>query len=169
MNPPPSHLALSRAARAVAQDLRVLETLCGGDAYRAECAEGRIGAHIRHVVEFFRCFLQQGPSGRVDYDARARDQALEGCATTAARAMEEAAERIGAGALAAMPATLVMVESLPGTGPVETPSTPEREAAFCISHAIHHLALPKTLARRRGVTLPDAFGVAASTLRARAA
>src|SRR5689334_10682343 len=40
-------------------------------------APHRAGAHLRHIVEFYQCFLEGLPSSHIDYDARRRDESIE--------------------------------------------------------------------------------------------
>src|SRR5215470_8372334 len=40
-------------------------------------APHRVGSHLRHVLEFYECFLDGLESGRVDYDSRRRNEAIE--------------------------------------------------------------------------------------------
>jgi len=40
-------------------------------------AFGEISGHMRHIIEFYECFLDGLPAGRIDYDARKRDQSIE--------------------------------------------------------------------------------------------
>src|SRR5438067_10408126 len=40
-------------------------------------APHRAGAHLRHILEFYRCFLEGQASSHIDYDARRREEAIE--------------------------------------------------------------------------------------------
>ncbi|KAB2959616.1 MAG: hypothetical protein F9K18_11520, partial [Thermoanaerobaculia bacterium] len=40
-------------------------------------AAAPVGAHFRHVIEHYSCFLSGCAGGRMDYDARERDPELE--------------------------------------------------------------------------------------------
>src|ERR1051325_2547202 len=58
-------------------------------------AASRAGAHLRHVLDFYRCFLDGLESSHIDYDARRREQAIEcrcDAAGAAARAVIHAFE-----------------------------------------------------------------------------
>src|SRR5215467_10397097 len=37
----------------------------------------RVGSHLRHVLEFYQCFLDGLATSRIDYDARKRDESIE--------------------------------------------------------------------------------------------
>src|SRR4051812_32522033 len=43
----------------------------------------RVGPQLRHVLEFYECFLDGVDSGHIDYDARKRDELLEASRTVA--------------------------------------------------------------------------------------
>src|SRR5436309_4122057 len=65
-------------------------------------APHRVGGHLRHILEFYECFLDGIESSHIDYDARKRDESVETCRATAlARTMavikglEQAAELRG--------------------------------------------------------------------------
>src|SRR5438105_3172108 len=50
-------------------------------------APHRAGAHLRHVLEFYQCFLEGMEASHIDYDARRRDQHLERSRGAAAEAV----------------------------------------------------------------------------------
>src|SRR5689334_7903425 len=52
-------------------------------------APHRAGGHLRHIIEFYRCFLDGLPSSHVDYDARRRDLSLEQNRLIAASAIRQ--------------------------------------------------------------------------------
>ena len=45
----------------------------------------RVGAHLRHILEFYDCFLCGMRTGYIDYDARRRDPVIERSRAEAAR------------------------------------------------------------------------------------
>lgn len=125
-----------------------------------------IGAHLRHCLDAYRCFLGGWRDGRVDYDARERDPRLEN---------EVAA---GRDAVAAVKASLAEVPADAADAEVRvrhdaaayddpeswSRSTVAREMQFLLSHTIHHYALIAFTLRSRGIDVDPAFGVAPSTL-----
>jgi len=135
----------------------------------ARCLGGSIGGHVRHTIEFYRCFLEGMKTGLLDYDARARELLLErdpaaACAALRATAvmLEEATahdehERL-----------LLVVENHGGSEPEWSRSSLGRELRFLLSHTLHHYALIAILLRVRGMETPEEFGFAPSTLRHRA-
>src|SRR5689334_20322324 len=55
----------------------------------AGMAPHRAGAHLRHIVEFYRCFLEGIADSHIDYDARRRDLSIEQSREHAAAAIRE--------------------------------------------------------------------------------
>src|SRR5881628_3306974 len=71
------------------QALSLLETL--DDASYTSSPDGfaphRAGGHLRHIVEFYQCFLSGLETSHIDYDARRRDESIEGSRAAAASAI----------------------------------------------------------------------------------
>lgn len=128
---------------------------------------GSVGAHVRHCIDCYRCFLEGLETSRVDYDARGRDPRVEVEPAAAACVIDQLIERL---------------EALEGSN-VETPlqvradaaawrgsllrwgsSTLGRELQFLLSHTVHHYALIAMLLRSHGIEPDPSFGVAPSTL-----
>src|ERR1044071_7865452 len=86
------HALITTNIRWLRQALRLLERL--DDTSYAEIAPGfaphRAGAHLRHVVEFYECFLDGMKSSHIDYDARRRNEAIARSRHTAALAIKSA-------------------------------------------------------------------------------
>ncbi len=127
---------------------------------------GTIGGHYRHCVDHFASLLRSLESGLVDYDARERDRRIE-ADTGFALALTETLRRqlagLNAGQLEAPVRTRCEVSYAQGDSPI-TSSTLARELAYAIAHAIHHFALISVMAKLAGVTLPQHFGIAPSTV-----
>ena len=134
------------------------------------CYGSTVGGHVRHNLDHFLCLESGLAAGKVDYDARDRDEFLETNPAYAAAKMEELISfthtLVGANLDQAL---LVKMDS--GIDHAEedhwSPSSLRRELQFLISHTIHHYALIATLCTREGLDLPADFGVAPSTLRFR--
>lgn len=130
-----------------------------------------IGAHFRHVLEHYQAFLDGLDGGRVDYDARPREAALEQDIELALSTAEEVALRLDF--LEERPRwRQLFINAASEAGLTDrhdwTASTVGRELGFLLSHTIHHYALIKLLAADHGLMLDADFGVAPSTLRHRA-
>jgi uncharacterized damage-inducible protein DinB len=123
-----------------------------------------VGPHLRHCLDHYTNFLAGLPSGRVDYDARARDPRLE-------REREAALARMRdlVAALRDLQTSdgerrlLVKMDCGEADGWAE--STVRRELQFLISHTVHHYALIALILRLQGIETGPGFGVAPSTLR----
>ena len=67
------------------QALRMLEDI--DDGIYVESPPGftphRAGGHVRHILEFYECFLDGMDCSHVDYDARKRDETVERSRTSA--------------------------------------------------------------------------------------
>src|SRR5438132_13985534 len=48
-------------------------------------APHKAGGHLRHILEFYECFLSGLAGARIDYDARKRDLSVETSRTDARR------------------------------------------------------------------------------------
>lgn len=126
-----------------------------------------IGAHMRHVIDCFRCFLRGLESNRIDYDARQRHPGVETDRATADAALAEIAN------------ALATLQGTPANRPLEVKadaaawadpalhwhgSTLGRELQFLLSHTVHHYALIALILRGHGHEPHSDFGVAPSTL-----
>lgn len=129
-----------------------------------------VGSHLRHVADFVRAFLDGARSGRIDYDARRRDELLEREPARAARHLRglirelEALEPLDGDALARV--VLVRTEAPADAAPEDGwhGSTLGRELAALVSHTVHHHALVALALRQLGAAPPPELGVAPSTL-----
>jgi uncharacterized damage-inducible protein DinB len=127
-----------------------------------ELPHGGIGAHVRHVLEFFECFFKGIVEGRLDYSARDRDLELE-CRPEKARAFCTHL-RESLGNIPKDPQKALLVRSEAQSAGPWLSSSLGRELDYLEQHLIHHMALIAVIARRLGHDLPSDFGVAKSTL-----
>ncbi len=131
----------------------------------AGMAPHRAGGHLRHVLEFYECFLDGLDADFVDYDSRRRDEQVERSRRAAGSRILKLIER-----LAEIPRTdldesvRVRMEDSEGDAPLLLSSV-HRELQALSSHTIHHFALIAMTLRLHGVETPPAFGMAPSTLR----
>lgn len=128
---------------------------------------GSIGEHYRHVVEHFSSLLAGVRDGRVDYDSRKRDRAIESDIEYA-RAVTEALiddfKRLPWDVFQKWVQVTYTVAY--NTDEVESvPSNVSREIVFCVGHAVHHYAIIRLLCAQSEIEMPFGFGVAPSTLR----
>lgn len=151
--------------------LRVLD----GALYGASGETSGVGAHVRHCIDCYRCFLRGvagleagGPAAvcEIDYDARERQAAIEADPAAALRTLIEIADELACLEVSDTQAVEVRVDQPPGSAAPAAlqGSTVGRELQFLISHTTHHYALIALLLKSRGVALEPGFGVAPSTL-----
>jgi uncharacterized damage-inducible protein DinB len=125
-----------------------------------------IGQHIRHTLEFFACLERGFHDGIISYDRRAHDKALEtdrSLAMNSIRGIQDFVRHklnnrsliLEAGYLRDSDASCSI------------PTTCQRELAYTIEHAIHHMAIIKIGLREVApyLSIVENFGVAASTSR----
>lgn len=128
---------------------------------------GSIGAHLRHCIDCYQCFLDGRESGRIDYDARRRSPGLEHDPAIAAAAILDLIEGLGA-LEEASPDEAIEVKvdaaAWKGSRLGWSRSSLGRELQFLLSHTVHHYALIAMLVKNEGHDLDPTFGVAPSTL-----
>lgn len=132
------------------------------DTHGHSCA----GAHLRHVLDAYRCLLRGLESGRVDYDARERDPRVERERAAARRVIDEICEGLAGLDESARDRPLAVRADAAAWGEVDawTRSTLGRELQFLLSHTVHHFALIAMTLRGLGFEPAADFGVAPSTL-----
>ncbi len=127
-----------------------------------------VGDHMRHILDHYSSFFD-GLEGKVDYDARIRGTEIEKSRKAAISLCHELVGKLVEMEEDGIPMEHeVAVKSNEGTEEVNNPfstSSVMRELQFLISHTVHHYALIAFILRTQGVSVPDTFGVAPSTLR----
>lgn len=124
-----------------------------------------VGGHVRHCLEHYQSFLDGAESGKVDYDARKREQTLE-CDTACALAqVRDICGQLELLAGSDPPVGLLVKMDCGGEEIEWQPSTLGRELQFLVSHTVHHFAMIGGMCRDLEVELEEGFGVAPSTLR----
>ena len=127
-------------------------------------APHRVGSHLRHVLEFYECFLDGLESGRVDYDSRKRNEAIERTRHSALVSIRSIIGRLQATSRPSTEAILaVRLEN--AEADVWLGSSIGRELQALSSHTIHHFALIAVTLRLHGVSVDPDFGMSPSTLR----
>lgn len=137
----------------------------------AELAGATIGQHVRHCLDHYLTLAAGISSGRFDYDDRARSLDIEcdrDCAITLSRSLLADLQPV---LQSVDTSTAVLVRIACSTsGEVDwQQSSVGRELQFVVSHTTHHAAMVATSCRVRGLPVAPEHGVAASTLRHRAA
>src|SRR5881296_421852 len=57
-------------------------------------APHRVGGHLRHILEFYECFLDGLETSHIDYDARKRDESVETCRMAALEKLRSIIHRL---------------------------------------------------------------------------
>jgi len=126
-----------------------------------------IGQHNRHILEFFIELNKGYECGIIDYDRRIRNRAIEADKEFALEKIQE----IEDGLEKPDRDLILQTEQNNGEGyafPVFTNYI--RELVYNLEHAVHHMALIRIGVNAiADVTIPEEFGVAASTLKYRKA
>lgn len=125
----------------------------------------RIGAHVRHVIEFYEGLFRGLRNGRVDYDARRRHPEIETERQAAITRLSAIAAQLRADAR--LRSSRMIWVAGEGSDPAE--SSIARELQAICSHTVHHFALIAVLMRYYGLPVPSDFGVSQATLKYRAA
>ncbi len=126
----------------------------------------RASGHLRHILEFYQCFLEGLPSGLIDYDARRRDVSIEKSRAAALLAITQIVRTLETASFPLNRELLVRMEDAPSpSSQFLFRSTVARELQVLSSHTIHHFALLALTLRGHGVVLDSNFGMAPSTLR----
>ena len=128
---------------------------------------GGVGAHFRHILDHYDCFFAGCDDGRIDYDRRERDPALETVRAVAARKIRDVCRRLDemAGDDPRKPLEATLLCGEPGCAePMWSATSIARELQFLVSHTVHHYAVIAAILRPQGVEPGADFGVAPSTL-----
>ena len=125
-----------------------------------------IGMHVRHILEFFMCLNEGYYRGIVNYDNRKRNKQIEKSLEYACIQINKITNAIGEFRLD-HDLLLEFTYDETGYNQVQIKTNYNRELAYNIEHAVHHMAL-----LRIGLTevapdvkLSEYFGVAVSTVR----
>lgn len=121
---------------------------------------GTLGAHYRHLIEHYDCFLQQVSSGSVCFDSRARDNQLETnieCAFSRLTESRRMLEQLGNVDVELS----ITVKDQQSGKPIR--SSIGRELLFLQAHTVHHYAIVAAMARRLNVAVDENFGLAVAT------
>jgi hypothetical protein len=128
----------------------------------------RVGSHLRHVLEFYECFLDGLRSLTVDYDARQRSHSVETSRDAAADKISTILQRLEDNPWIHSDSVMFVRMENAEEGRFENPylrSSVSRELQALSSHTIHHFALIAITLRVHGLDVDADFGMSPSTLR----
>ncbi|NKC01936.1 MAG: hypothetical protein GKR90_26020 [Pseudomonadales bacterium] len=120
--------------------------------------ESSIGAHLRHILEFYQLFLCQQSGESINYDKRRRCREVEHCKASALGLMQLLEDRLGT-IHQERPISVVNEH-----GYWLSTST-ARELHFLSDHTTHHMAMIAVACRLANVPISKCFGVSTATLR----
>jgi tRNA isopentenyl-2-thiomethyl-A-37 hydroxylase MiaE len=126
-----------------------------------------VGQHTRHVVEFYQCLLKGINGGVVDYDSRERNILLENdlyFTIDVLQAIEQQLENIKN-----PNEKLLLAVSYCSDQQDFIETNFVREMVYLVEHSIHHYALIRIGIQENfaGITIPQNFGIAYSTVKHR--
>ena len=119
-----------------------------------------VGAHFRHVLEHYRCFLRQRECLQFCYDKRERDQQLETDVEYAKNTIDELIVGLQKLDNDVFEEKYTVVDEQ-SQCPVET--SLHRELLFLQSHTVHHYAIIGAMTRAFGNQPDEEFGIAIAT------
>ena len=121
-----------------------------------------IGQHVRHIIELFICLESGYETGKVNYDNRKRDIAIETNKELAIQLLSQISNGIG------KPNKLLLLESSHDIDEdyiKVLPANYYREIIYNLEHSVHHMALIRIGLREiASIKVSEDFGVAHSTI-----
>ncbi len=153
----------------VQQGLSLLVDLNDRSYSKAQAApfHASVGQHYRHVMEHFQCLIRGLPRNEINYDARERNVRLETEVSYASVSSCQLLADLKRLTDEVLESECIVIASAgyKSDNPHRLRSNGNRELAYCVGHAIHHYAIVKFICSDIGVSLPDGFGLAPSTLK----
>ncbi len=170
--PLPPEPSQTLALTLLLEQLRDVITLLPTSMYLAKPAarvSGSVGEHVRHCLDHVSALVSAMAGDELSYDSRLRGTTVETDPTTAIKAIERLFVRLDRLSGAALDRSVSLGTLIHPSGPaLNVRTTVARELAFVIQHTIHHCALIAVLLEWQGWRVPHGFGVAPSSIRARA-
>ncbi|MBS1508525.1 MAG: hypothetical protein JSS79_17945 [Bacteroidetes bacterium] len=125
-----------------------------------------VGAHVRHVLEFYIAILQRNNFNIICYDDRERDIRIETDRDFALSTIETIKGQLN-NITSDRSMLLKCNFKINSDGGILLESSLFRELAYAFEHSIHHQALIKVGIKTLGLEgiLTDEFGIAPSTIR----
>ncbi len=162
-------MQLKATGKSILKQIIDLADQLSDDEYGAELEllnGNSIGKHVRHIVEFFEILISGAEKGIINYDNRNHEPVYETDTIKTLAKLEDLSERlenITNGKEVFLEVSYTDMDS----DAVSIKSSVERELAYNIEHAIHHMAIIKIAIQTvfPKVKLAENFGVAYSTVR----
>jgi hypothetical protein len=140
------------------------------DFYASACptaSGGTIGKHLRHLLDHYAAVIAAVRESKlvIDYDHRERDVPMETCTAAALQTITLLRSSLAGLTSDVLDQAIVVRVMVHASGrTVNLRSTVGRELAFATHHALHHHAMMKFIAESFGLSTPQGFGRAPSTL-----
>lgn len=125
-----------------------------------------VGAHVRHILEFYICLLRENQGNIISYDERERNHRIETERGFALIAIDNIILKLN-GIKGDQPLVLKSDFSPEGNESMLLGTSLFRELGYCLEHSVHHEALIKIgikSLQHEEILVKD-FGVAPSTIR----
>lgn len=123
-----------------------------------------MGGHVRHILEFFDCFLEGLSNDEIDYTKRKRDLSIEEFPEKAGSKCEAIIAALKNISEQQMHRQIYIWSEMQEQSS-KLSSSISRELEYLFHHMVHHLALIGVYLRSQGVSLNSEFGVAPSTVK----
>lgn len=130
-------------------------------------SESTVGMHVRHIIEFYQCFIKGVQQGEMDYDARERSLLQETNIAYARECIHNLL--IDLSSIQNNKPIVLIASQKSATQKFQIESNIYRELLYVIEHTIHHLAIIKMGCMSAFPNIPfhKDFGVAFSTIKFR--
>ena len=136
--------------------------------YTQQCSHlgnNTIGQHVRHVIELFQCLEAGYTDDNINYEKRKRDFEIETNRDLALQLLHGIYSNLNKPDKAL---TLHASYDDHSTELISITTNYFREVAYNLEHTIHHMALIRVgIKEVSDITLPENFGIAASTVKYR--
>ena len=161
---------LQNTAVSVLDQLKSVVKQMSGDIFSQNIPshEASIGEHTRHTIEFYQCLFEGMKGGTVNYDKRKRNIEIQLSPESAINAINEIIDQIN-NSDSDFKLTLEISYNMSDESTNRINSSYKRELAYNIEHAIHHMAIIKSIIVEnfKNIRLPQNFGIAISTVKYR--
>lgn len=130
-------------------------------------SKSSIGAHVRHILEFYICLIRRGKT-QISYDNRDRNKRLE---EERSYCLQMIPAIISTLETCKTDQELLLLSSFSVKSDevkvIKLKTSLFRELAYCLEHSVHHEAIIKIAINSLSneVEMIETFGVAASTVR----
>ncbi len=123
-----------------------------------------VGTHVRHIIDFYLCFMRGVNNQTIDYDTRDRNNQFEIDRHLAIAEIIRCRQWLGQLTHSDRHNDLKLIARIDTSGQLLTTFTSAiRELLFLQSHSVHHMALIAVLLENAGHSIEKEIGVAISS------